>query len=165
MLTLVLGPKLLGKMARWPFFFGSWARIGQAIIDFKDHMTTMVIEEKTAIEKQQVRSATFTNSLIRASENNEAGKGGGLTEEEIYGNLFVYNFAGHDTTATTFNWAIYLLAAFPEVQDWISEEIHNVCGNQDPETLDFKETYPRLVRCLAVFVSCHNSHHSPRSNY
>jgi cytochrome P450 len=49
----------------------------------------------------------------------KSGDGGsvkGLTEEEIYGNIFVYNFAGHDTTATTLNWALYLLAAFPEVK-------------------------------------------------
>ncbi|TGO54310.1 hypothetical protein BCON_0109g00210 [Botryotinia convoluta] len=76
----------------------------------------------------------------------------GLTEEEIYGNLFVYNFAAHDTTAVILNWTIYLLAAHPEVQDWISEEINTVITNDMPSTWDFKEIYPRLNRCLAIML-------------
>jgi hypothetical protein len=154
-LLLVLRPKLLTKLAKWPIF-GHLSRVGQAVIDFKYHMTTMLAEEKQAIAEGKPRAATITNSLIRASEGNGSSKGEGfkgLTEDEIYGNIFVYNFAGHDTTAAMFNWVLYLLAAYPEVQDWLFEEIDGVCGESDIDALDFKETYPKLVRCLALFVS------------
>lgn len=153
-LILVLGPKLLGKMARWPIF-GSWSRIGHATIDFKDHMTTMLIEEKSAIAAGKVRSPTITNALIRASEESNAGTEGGfkgLTEDEIYGNIFVYNFAGHDTTATSFNWALYLLAAFPDIQEWIAEEINAVLGDKEVGDVEFGDIFPKLNRCLAVLV-------------
>ncbi|RDL38404.1 Cytochrome P450 [Venustampulla echinocandica] len=152
LLILVLGPRLLGKMAGWSIF-GNWSRIGQATIDFKDHMTTMLIEEKSAIATGKVRSPTITNALIRASEESNAATGGGfkgLTEDEIYGNIFVYNFAGHDTTATTFNWALYLLAAFPDVQEWMAEEINAVLGDREAEDVDFRDVFPKLNRCLAV---------------
>jgi cytochrome P450 len=157
LLILVLGPKLLGKMAGYTSVFGEWARIGQATIDFKDHMTSMLYEEKKAITEGRIRSATITNSLIRASEEMKGGEGEsfkGLTEDEIYGNIFVYNFAGHDTTATTLNWALYLLATFPEVQNWIAEEINDVLGveGDDASTWEFSDVYPRLNRCLAVLV-------------
>jgi hypothetical protein len=154
-LILVLGPRILGRLAGWRIF-GSLSKIGQATIDFKDHMTTMLIEEKRAIAEGRTRAATITNSLIRASEESGSLKDEefkGLTEDEIYGNIFVYNFAGHDTTATAFNSALYLLAAFPDVQEWMAEEISSVCGNCDLEAIEFKDIYPRLVRCLAVFVS------------
>ena len=78
---------------------------------------------------------------------------GGLTEDEIYGNIFVYNFAGHDTMAITMNWAIYLLAANPQVQDWIGEEIQAVLPNTNKETWDYFDTYPKLKRVFAVMVS------------
>lgn len=153
LLILVMGPKLLGNLSGLVGlpFIGSLARVGQATIDFKDHMTKMLVEEKAAISNGIVRSPTITNSLIRASQDSSATKG--LTEDEIYGNIFVYNFAGHDTTATTLNWALYLLAAHPEIQDWISEEINEVLGDEDADNADFRDVYPKLNRCLAVFVS------------
>lgn len=41
----------------------------------------------------------------------------------IYGNMFIFNFASHDTTAQTLKFTIHLLAAHPEVQDWMREEL------------------------------------------
>ena len=101
LLILVLGTKFLGLLA--PFrIFGKWARIGQAMKGFQTHMESMITEEKTAIAAGKVRSATITNALVRASEEGK-GKGGGLSESEIFGNIFVYNFAGHDTVSITLN--------------------------------------------------------------
>ncbi|KAF7929690.1 hypothetical protein BELL_0055g00040 [Botrytis elliptica] len=156
LLILVLGPKLVSKLS-WPL---KWKRIGQATVDFKFYMAEMLKDEKDAIAHGKPRSATFTSSLLRASkEQSQLGLNGsapsgfqGLTEEEIYGNLFVYNFAGHDTTAVVLNWTIYLLAAHPEVQEWISQEINTVITNDMPSTWDFKEIYPRLNRCLAIML-------------
>ncbi|TEY34808.1 hypothetical protein BOTCAL_0614g00080 [Botryotinia calthae] len=157
LLILVLGPKLVSKIS-WP---PRWKRIGQATVDFKFYMAEMLKDEKDAISHGKPRSATFTSSLLRASkEQSQLSSNGsatsgfqGFTEDEIYGNLFVYNFAGHDTTAVILNWTIYLLAAHPEVQDWISEEINTVITNDMPSTWDFKELYPRLNRCLAIMVN------------
>jgi hypothetical protein len=53
LLILVLGPKLLGRLAQWTGLFGNWARIGQATIDFKDHMTSMLYEEKRPLRKAE----------------------------------------------------------------------------------------------------------------
>lgn len=55
-------------------------------------------------------------SLIHASQD-DAKTGGGLTEQDIYGNLFVLDIAGHDTTAHTFTFALYLMTAHPEMQE------------------------------------------------
>ena len=64
------------------------------------------------------------SSLTRSSENEQnpqkgvANKLKGLTLE-IFGNIFVTMFAGRDTTANTLAYAMLLLAAYPEVQDWV----------------------------------------------
>ena len=47
----------------------------------------------------------------------------GLTEEKIYGNMFVFNFVGHDATANSLALGIFLLATRPDIQDWITHEI------------------------------------------
>jgi len=93
------------------------------------------------------------NTLVQKSEmvkrSNTAG--GGFTDDEIYGNLFIFSFAGHETTANTLTYSIYLLAAFPKWQDWLAEEIRSVCGELDTADLPaYQALYPKLNRCLST---------------
>lgn len=64
--------------------------------------------------------------------------------------MFVFNFAGHDTTAHTFVWVMYFLAGSPEVQDWIREEIQHVLGDRPESDWNYKADFPRLKRCVSV---------------
>lgn len=64
--------------------------------------------------------------------------------------MFVFNFAGHDTTAHTFVWVIYFLAGNLEVQDWLHEEIQHVLGDRPQEEWSYRADFPRLKRCLSV---------------
>jgi cytochrome P450 len=156
LLIVILGPKFLSNK----FLPQSLARLGRACVDFKYYMTEMVEEEKESIAQGKDGGANITNALIRASQEvSQSSRSAnskvfnGLTEQEIYGNIFVYNFAGHDTTALTLCCAIHLLAAFPEVQDWMAEEINAVIQQDDFSTWNYQEVYPKLNRCLAVIVS------------
>ncbi len=65
-------------------------------------------------------------------------------------NIFAYNLAGHETTANTVAYALVLLAAHPQYQDWVREEIMQV---QNILAGDYNSSFPRLQRCLAVMVS------------
>lgn len=64
--------------------------------------------------------------------------------------VFVFNFAGHDTTAHTFVWVIYFLAGNLDVQDWLHEEIEHVLGDRPQEDWNYRTDFPRLKRCLSV---------------
>ena len=55
--------------------------------------------------------------------------------------------------AITMNWAIHLLAANPQVQDWIGEEIKAALPETNKEAWDYLDTYPKLKRVFAVMVS------------
>lgn len=69
------------------------------------------------------------------------------------GNLFIYNVAGHDTTAYTICYAIYMLAAQPDVQNWLGEEIDSVFAGKDGvETWEYEKAIPKFKRCLALMV-------------
>lgn len=76
----------------------------------------------------------------------------GLTVDEIFGNIFVINFAGHDTTANTLAFSMLLLAAHPEVQDWVAEELQEVITDGDSEKWDYSGLFSSLKRCQAVLV-------------
>ncbi|KZT27190.1 cytochrome P450 [Neolentinus lepideus HHB14362 ss-1] len=46
-----------------------------------------------------------------------------LTEEELYAEMSIILFAGHDTTSNTLAWALWELAKHPEIQDRVRKEI------------------------------------------
>ncbi|KAI0841159.1 cytochrome P450 [Hypoxylon sp. FL0890] len=144
-LILGLGTKFLAN----PCLPRKLRTIHEACVSFQKYMTSLYEEEKQAFAKGEVRDNNLMTSLVRASQN-EAKTSGGLTESEIYGNMFAFNFAGHDTTAHTFTYALYFLAAHPDVQDWLSEEIRDVSGGRPPSEYDYRVDFPRLKRCLSV---------------
>lgn len=91
LLIMILGPKLLTM--RW--MPKAWTRIGQAVFDFKAYMTEILIEEKHHIEQGKPTTSNLVASLIHASEqasHEDVTKGHGLSESEIYGNIFVLHF-------------------------------------------------------------------------
>ncbi|RAK81871.1 cytochrome P450 [Aspergillus fijiensis CBS 313.89] len=133
--------------------FPSWCRrVGQAVEDFKQHMLTMVNLEKSLIEQGQPGTGTLMSSLIRESEVTRHNNRKPLTIHEILGNIYVINFAGHDTTANTMTYLMFLLAAYPDIQEWIAEEVQTVIPKTDQGNASYKEAYPRLKRCLAVLL-------------
>lgn len=122
---------------------------------FQRYMTELYEEEKSQARLKAgsgggASTKTLMSSLVRASQDEAQQNGSGLTESEIYGNMFMLNFAGHDTTAHTFTFAIHFLAANPAVQDWVSEEVRTVLG--DNNDWDYATHFPRLRRCFAVML-------------
>lgn len=137
----------------------SFRELYQATLVFQNHMTTAYEEAKQAIEREDELENNLMTSLVRASQIN-VDHGGtlkahqeGLTEEEIYGNIFVFNFAGHDATANSLAIGICLLATRPDIQDWIAEEINAVLNGVESKESSYEAVFPRLPRCLAVVVS------------
>ncbi|KAI1270251.1 putative cytochrome P450 [Xylariaceae sp. FL1019] len=146
-LIIAMGPPFFTKM---PWLPQKWRRVGEAVTAFRQFMTDMYEAEKRRVSSGTSSAGgnrTFLSSLAKASL--EAKDGVGLTEQEIYGNIFVINFAGHDTSAHVFTFAVYFLAANPQVQDWLSEELKLVLGNSPPDQWHYA-LFPRLKRCLAV---------------
>jgi cytochrome P450 len=133
-------------------------QIGWAISSFRKHMLRQISAEKQLVKEGKPGTNTLVGNLVRASDDSLAPATGHmkfkpLTESEILGNIFVYNFAGHDTTALSTASSMVLLAANPKVQDWIGEEISYYLSSSDINTWDYLETFPKLKRCLAVLVS------------
>lgn len=154
---MVMASVFPGWLLRGPFAPKSWKKLGLSIRVSQRHMQGMLHRERIAIHTDKIeanrRSETLTSALIRASEEDKAtGTGAksskGLSDEEIYGNLFIFNFAGHDTTATTMAYAIALMAIHPEVQDWVAEEVRAVFSQTDKAM--YNQVFPRLVRVRAL---------------
>ena len=144
----------------------SLVRIGNAARSFKKHMVQMLDDETSALRNNKPDSGSLMSSFVRALDMHEreivaqphlkGSKDGkrGLSIDEIFGNLFVINFAGHDTTANTLAFTMLLLAAHPEVQVWVAEELSAIDAmkNSTVDQWDYNAIFPRLKRCQAVLL-------------
>ncbi|KAL9596408.1 MAG: hypothetical protein Q9179_004620 [Wetmoreana sp. 5 TL-2023] len=157
-LVIVALPKVL---LRLPFIPEAWVRAGQATIGFQRHIAKMVDKERSLISQGVSGAASLTSLLVRGSEearrkkahtDQEGNAPNGLTDEEIYGNIFLFNFAGHETTANILTYSILLLAAHPQWQDWLSEEVEHVFGGEHGGQAWTYDKFPKLKRCLAVML-------------
>jgi cytochrome P450 len=153
MLLAIIMARVNGPMWLLP---KSWQNMKLFQTEFKQYMVEMADEQREAMKKnaKDMQSDNLMGALIRANEVSRAeGKERyALTDDEIYGNLFIWNLAGHDTTATTLAYAFTLLSAHEGVQEWIGEEIYNVFGSAPPDEWDYDAAFPQLKRCLATMV-------------
>ncbi|KAJ5701492.1 cytochrome P450 [Penicillium malachiteum] len=155
-ILLMVAPRRLLNLSFAP---ESWKRLAKAADRFKQYMVNMLDEETKALKHGQNGSGSIMTSFVRAMDLNKAepmsgenvtrrSASKGLTVDEIFGNIFAINFAGHDTTANTLCFATYLLAAHPEVQDWVSEELQSV----EVTSGNYGDVFSQLIRCKAVLL-------------
>ncbi|MGA0616669.1 cytochrome P450 [Paracoccus sp. KR1-242] len=76
--------------------------------------------------------------LLRAGQDPETGRA--MSTGELRDNLLTFIVAGHETTALTLAWALYLLAFDPQVQDRAAAEARGVLGARAATAADV----PRL---------------------
>lgn len=155
LLLFILQPRLLSSR----YLPIAWQRVGKAASAFKAYMRQMLDEEMRSLEQGAKGSGSLMTSLVRAGDDYSTGSGDvdtrskGLSIDEMFGNIFVINFAGHDTTANTLAFGVLLLAAHPQVQAWVAEEIRYHCKSASPHSWRYSNMFPKLVRCQAVMVS------------
>ncbi|KAF1963898.1 cytochrome P450 [Bimuria novae-zelandiae CBS 107.79] len=126
-------------------------RLQVAVEEVQAFLRSAVEAEREALRKGVQPRDNLISTLVRANEEEKKGvhgKGLALTDDELYGNLFMFTLAGHETTSSSLSYAVPLLAVYPEVQRWIRAEVDAVAAEVGLE--DYTEAYPRLVRTLAL---------------
>lgn len=128
----------------------------RATQEFQRYMEEMVENERGQISKYRAGESNLMTVLVQASEDarHSTKPASAFADDEVFGNIFFYVLAGHESTANTIAYALVLLAANPERQEWIGGEIDHVLGNY-PVTEDqkYEDIYPQLKRCQALLVS------------
>lgn len=160
-LRIVLGNLFRAIMTGMLMGLPSWAmskkllEMKGALRDVKEYIYKMMEQDRAGLSDKEGEGDNLMSVLLKASESESMGKGrSGLNDEEIIGNLFIYNVAGHDTTANTLAYAVTLLATDVGLQDWLREEISSVFGGEEnAEQWNYEKAFPQLKRCLAVMVS------------
>lgn len=148
------------KLLTMPFMPSVVKRKGYALQDFLIYTQELLEKEREAgIESDEPRNSLLS-LLSTISDKSVKDKLTGvpptekqaLSDDEITGNLYQFTLAGFDTTANTLAYAVTMLAAVPEWQKWIMEEIDHVQRSLGDAQAGYAEIFPRLERCLALMV-------------
>ncbi|KAK6441286.1 hypothetical protein LTR95_002479 [Oleoguttula sp. CCFEE 5521] len=128
------------------------SELGVAVEEFPAHTKHLMQMETERAERGsgQTRS-NIASQLLRANRGDDKSNAS-LTDEELIGNLFVVSAAGFDTTANTLSYALALLCRYPEVQDWMFEEVDELLSDDMDDDLDYVAIFPRVVRIMAIML-------------
>ena len=100
----------------------------------------IVREKRTMITETKATSQTLEADILGTML-----LGGDFTDDELVDQMMTFLAAGHETTASAFTWACYLLTLHPEVQERLRAEIRERIPSGDhPVTSADLETLPLL---------------------
>lgn len=162
-LHVVLENAILLMLVPYRFLTGSLlpngvAKIGRAAAAYRSILTKAATYEEAALKHNNTGPGGLITPLVRALERTSGGedhiraKKRGLSADEIIGNIFTIHFAGHDTVLIALTFALSLLAAYPDVQEWIREEITRVSQGRPFDECTYNDSFHRLNRCHAVLL-------------
>ena len=86
-----------------------------ARIKIRETCASLIKSKREKMEKSARSDVDILSVLIES---------GGFSDEDIINQLMTFLAAGHETTASSMIWAIYLLCKHPEAQKRLREEIH-----------------------------------------
>jgi cytokinin trans-hydroxylase len=90
------------------------------------------------------REEQGTAPLMDVLAANEA-----VDAKEALSNSLAFMLAGHETTANSLCWVLYLLDRHPEWWDALREEVFAVCGSEEPPNMS--QALRELPVCAAIF--------------
>lgn len=131
----------------------SWGRAWEAYAAYGGYMKAMIERHRASIRKGEAVDENLLTALITAQEEVDPKAGRKMRDEEVMGNLFIFLFAGHETTANTTHYALLLLALNQDIQAQLHAEIDSITASakaEGREELDYDEDFPRARVALAV---------------
>ena len=82
--------------------------------------------------------------LLLEAVDDETGQS--MDEEELFGQIYMFLFAGHETSSIALSWTLYFLAQYPDVQEKLRREVKESLNEQEGTW----ETYESMKYLSAV---------------
>ncbi|KAI4633781.1 uncharacterized protein J4E87_000947 [Alternaria ethzedia] len=124
--------------------------------EFRQYMDETVVRERSKVVSGRSKAATLISTLMRANDEVKTESGlsqSKLSDVELRGNIFIFTVGGLESTSITLSYALALLAVYPEIEDWVVEELDEVLKDEAADELEYARVFPRLKRVMAVMSS------------
>lgn len=107
----------------------------------------MVADEKQDIAstKNLVEDRNLLRSFVEASQSSDSATQ--IPDTAVFGNLFIFILAGHETSANALTFALSLLACSPDFQAALHADIDHILGarRNNPTSWKYPEDYNQLA--------------------
>jgi cytochrome P450 len=130
--------------------FGFFKKSSTAVDDFISYGKFILEKSRNKKDGDNTQDG-LVQMMLKAQEGEGAVK---LTDEELISNMFIFFFAGHETTAGTLHWAMLELAKNPKVQEKFYQEVKEVLGGRNPTYEDLSN----LKYAFGVFKETLRTH-------
>ena len=71
-----------------------------------------------------------------------------ISVENLLGNLIILFISSHDTTMATISWLLLYMAAYPDIQKKVHDEIDSVVGRDGVIYFDDKAKFPYTMATI-----------------
>jgi cytochrome P450 len=103
----------------------------------RDSFSSLALERYAATERGEAGlPEDMSSALIRARDPQTGAR---LSADEVVDQIATLFLAGHETSASTLAWALYLLARQPGLQEEVRQEVRRAWGDRDPEYGDTRQ--------------------------
>ena len=102
-------------------------KAGRAMRFFRREIGALIERRAKQIERDPAGAPNDLLTLLLTTRDPEGGALFG--RDEVYDNVMTFIFAGHETTANTLAWTLYLLSQFPEVDAKVAAEVKAADGD------------------------------------
>ncbi|KAK4613926.1 Cytochrome P450 monooxygenase [Fulvia fulva] len=163
MIVMILTPTWL--LSRSPLKFHKTAH--RAFSEWGQYMREMYQEKRNEVKSGQsregmdlmgalVKGAGMTEESLNEKATTDPEKGGAgkglLSDEEIFGNAFVFILAGHETAANTIHFSILYLAMKMTSQRRLQEDLDAILGDRPVSEWDYEKDMPKLFGSMCGAV-------------
>jgi cytochrome P450 len=115
-----------------------FGRVRRAVQTFQGIAAQVVAQRRGQGQGQDLLSL-----LLEARDEEDGSR---MSDAQVSAQILSLLFAGHETTANTLCWTLYLLGAHPEMQKKLEAELDSVLGGRNPTLADYpKLTYTEMV--------------------
>jgi cytochrome P450 len=126
-----------------------------AMQEFRQYTDETVIRERKKVDSGEARAGSLISTLIKANQGSKAESGvskARLSDSELRGNIFIFTIGGLESTSITLSYALALLAAYPDIQNWVVEELDEVLHDERNGDMGYTRVFPQLKRVIAIMV-------------
>ena len=114
--------------------------------EMRNYLNEAVEQKRSSSERKDADSKSLLDILVDASDNKI------LSQQQVTGNIFIVNFAGHDPNAQGILFALLNLACRPELQILVQRDIDQIVGDLQPRQWNYEQHYTPLAESMVGAV-------------
>lgn len=120
------------------------------LVEYDMYIDELIQKALACRRNNQEMPSNLLASLVQASESSEESKGK-LSDSELKSNIFIFLFAGFETTANALSYSLSFLAVHQEIQQRAYEEIQIALKRGE---LTYKRVMNELPYVTVIMTSC-----------